>query len=91
MIWQATCILRGMRCESTCEMEAHAPNSDPFMDVPDHQSALLEMKEVLSRRLPFFYRYASRLLGNPADAEDAVQEGLLAAYRHIGQFRGSRR
>jgi len=46
------------------------------------------MKEVLSRRLPSFYRCALRILGNAADAEDAVQEALLAAYRHIGQFRG---
>jgi RNA polymerase sigma-70 factor (ECF subfamily) len=27
-------------------------------------------------------------LGNAADAEDAVQEALLAAYKHINQFRG---
>jgi RNA polymerase sigma-70 factor, ECF subfamily len=58
------------------------------MHVSGRQSAVLEMKEVLSLRLPSFYRYALRLLGNAADAEDAVQEALLAAYRHIGQFRG---
>jgi RNA polymerase sigma-70 factor (ECF subfamily) len=46
------------------------------------------MKEVLSHRLPSFYRYALRLLGNAAEAEDAVQDALLAAYRHIDQFRG---
>ena len=46
------------------------------------------MQEILSLRLPSFYRCALRLLGNSADAEDAVQEGLLAAYRHIDQFRG---
>ncbi len=58
------------------------------MDVSGHQSAVLEMKEVLSLRLPSFYRCALRLLGNASDAEDAVQEALLAAYRHIDQFRG---
>jgi RNA polymerase sigma-70 factor, ECF subfamily len=46
------------------------------------------MKEVLSLRLPYFYRCALRILGNAADAEDTVQEALLAAHRHIGQFRG---
>jgi len=46
------------------------------------------MKEVLALRLPYFYRCALRVLGNAADAEDAVQEALLAAYRHIDQFRG---
>ena len=58
------------------------------MDVSGHESAVLEMKEVLSLRLPSFYRCALRILGNAADAEDAVQEALLAAYRHIDQFRG---
>ena len=58
------------------------------MSVSGHESAVLEMQEILSRRWPSFYRCALRLLGNAADAEDAVQEGLLAAYRHIGQFRG---
>jgi RNA polymerase sigma-70 factor (ECF subfamily) len=62
--------------------------SDPCMDVSGHESAVLEMKEVLSLRLPSFYRCALRILGNAADAEDAVQEALLAAYRHIDQFRG---
>jgi RNA polymerase sigma-70 factor, ECF subfamily len=43
---------------------------------------------ILSRGLPSLYRGAYRLLGNPADAEDAVQDGLLAAYTHLDQFRG---
>ena len=74
--------------EWICEMQTKIPNRDACMDVPGHQSAVLEMKEVLSLRLPSFYRCALRLLGNAADAEDAVQEALLAAYRHIHQFRG---
>ena len=85
--WQATCILPGMRCESTYEIETQSANAEPRMDGPGHQSAVLEMQGILSLRLPSFYRCALRLLGNAADAEDAVQEGLLAAYRHIGQFR----
>jgi RNA polymerase sigma-70 factor (ECF subfamily) len=51
-------------------------------------SAVLEMQQLLSHRWQSFYRCAFRLLGNSADAEDAVQEALLAAYRHVGQFRG---
>jgi RNA polymerase sigma-70 factor, ECF subfamily len=35
-----------------------------------------------------FYRKAYRHLGNAADAEDAVQDALLAAYKHLDQFRG---
>ena len=69
-------------------MQAPAPKIDQCMDVYDHQSAVLEMQEVVSLRFPSFYRCALRLLGNAADAEDAVQEALLAAYRHIDQFKG---
>jgi len=35
-----------------------------------------------------FYRKAYRQLGNEADAEDAVQDALLAAYKHLDQFKG---
>jgi RNA polymerase sigma-70 factor, ECF subfamily len=73
---------------SACQMQAQNSNRDSCIDMSGHQSAVLEMKEVLSLRLPSFYRCALRLLGNRADAEDAVQEALLAAYRHIDQFRG---
>jgi RNA polymerase sigma-70 factor (ECF subfamily) len=44
--------------------------------------------EVLSRYLPSFQRMAFRKLGNAADAEDAVQDALLSAYKHLDQFRG---
>jgi RNA polymerase sigma-70 factor (ECF subfamily) len=47
-----------------------------------------EMLSVVSHRLPSLYRYAHRLLGNQTDAEDAVQDALLAAYKHLDQFRG---
>jgi RNA polymerase sigma-70 factor, ECF subfamily len=43
---------------------------------------------LLSSGLPALYRGAYRLLGNTADAEDAVQDALLAAYTHLDQFRG---
>jgi RNA polymerase sigma-70 factor (ECF subfamily) len=47
-----------------------------------------EMNDVLSRYLPAFYRKAYGYLGNAADAEDAVQDALLAAYKHLDQFKG---
>jgi RNA polymerase sigma factor (sigma-70 family) len=58
------------------------------LDVADHQCSSRKLQEVLSLRLPYFYRCALRVLGNAADAEDAVQEAVLAAYKHINQFRG---
>jgi len=62
--------------------------NDQRLEVVDHQSTVRKLQDVLSLRLPSFYRCAFRLLGNAADAEDAVQEALLAAYKHINQFRG---
>jgi RNA polymerase sigma-70 factor, ECF subfamily len=62
--------------------------NDQRLELVDHQSTVRKLQDVLSLRLPSFYRCAFRLLGNAADAEDAVQEALLAAYKHINQFRG---
>jgi RNA polymerase sigma-70 factor (ECF subfamily) len=50
-----------------------------------------EMQDVLSRCLPTFYRKAYRYLGDAADAEDAVQDALLSAYKHLDQFKGQAR
>jgi len=46
-----------------------------------------ELDKALARYLPRFYRYAFRYLSNAADAEDAVQDALVSAYRHLTQFR----
>src|SRR3989442_6663888 len=37
---------------------------------------------------PALYRTALRQLRNPEDAEDAVQDALLSAFKHIAQFEG---
>jgi RNA polymerase sigma-70 factor, ECF subfamily len=67
--------------------------ASPNFAVPESQSfpafaAVGEMEDVFSQRGRSFYRRAYRLLGNTADAEDAVQDALLSAYKHLGQFRG---
>jgi RNA polymerase sigma-70 factor (ECF subfamily) len=46
------------------------------------------LHDVLARSLPSLHRSAYRLLGNVADAEDAVQDALLSACKHFDQFRG---
>jgi RNA polymerase sigma-70 factor, ECF subfamily len=47
-----------------------------------------QLEEILASGLSPLYRRAYRILGNAADAEDAVQDALLAAYTHLNQFRG---
>jgi RNA polymerase sigma-70 factor (ECF subfamily) len=68
--------------------EADAHIQSPRYPVTGDQSAARELQRVLSLYLPSFYRCALRVLGNRDDAEDAVQEALLAAHKHLHQFRG---
>ncbi len=51
-------------------------------------SAAHELGNILSSRLPSLHKAAYRVLGNRADAEDAVQDALLAAHKHLKQFQG---
>src|ERR1700686_4953443 len=62
--------------------------SEQSADVPIHEKETREMQGILSLSLPSFYRRAYRYLGNAVDAEDAVQDALLSACRHLGQFKG---
>lgn len=56
--------------------------------IAHYEPVAREMQDVLSHRLPSFYRIAYRVLGNADDAEDAVQDALLAAHKGLKQFRG---
>lgn len=55
---------------------------------PPYQEELQELTSVIDRRAASFKRIALRVLGNAADAEDAVQDAFLSAYKHLDQFRG---
>jgi RNA polymerase sigma-70 factor (ECF subfamily) len=48
-----------------------------------------ELQDVVSRYLPTLYRRAYRYVGDPHDAEDAVQDALLSAYKHLDQFKAT--
>lgn len=48
-----------------------------------------QLHDAVSRHLPSLYKRAFRYVGDPNDAEDAVQDALLSAYRHLDQFRGT--
>jgi RNA polymerase sigma-70 factor (ECF subfamily) len=58
------------------------------LDIPASDKETREPQDVFSRYLPLLNRTANRYLGNAADAEDAVQDALLSAYKHLDQFRG---
>ena len=52
------------------------------------EGAAQQLEQILASDLPSLYRTAYRILGNTADAEDAVQDALLTAYTRLNQFRG---
>src|SRR5260370_32331118 len=41
---------------------------------------------LFARNARALYQTALRVLGNPEDAEEALQEGLLSAYRNLPRF-----
>ncbi|HEV2495964.1 MAG TPA: sigma-70 family RNA polymerase sigma factor [Terriglobia bacterium] len=43
---------------------------------------------LFARHAGALYQSALKLLGNPEDAEDALQEGMLAAFKNLGRFEG---
>ena len=51
---------------------------------PSEPGAFEALVELYIDRL---YGVARRITGSPQDAEDAVQDALLSAYRHWGEFR----
>lgn len=68
------------------DAETYAPGGELFDGVGGNRFEAME--KAIAERLPSFYRTAYRFLGNRADAEDAVQDALLSAYKHVHEFRG---
>src|SRR6202521_5932265 len=78
--------------------ECHYQQGEPFAELNlDKQSEaqLIErglngdaraLDALFARNTRALYQTALRVLGNPEDAEEALQEGLLSAYRNLGRF-----
>src|SRR5262249_15369762 len=45
-------------------------------------------EELVRRHMRLIYRALIAILGDPTDAQDAMQDTLLSAFRHIGGFQG---
>ena len=68
------------------QRQANVP-VQPRATIRDQEERTQKFQDVLSRHMPAFHRRACRYLGNTADAEDAVQDAILSAYKHLDQFR----
>jgi RNA polymerase sigma-70 factor (ECF subfamily) len=71
-------------------MELQRENMVDHLNSTDlmHGRALEEFENAVSRNLPALYKRAHRYMGNFHDAEDVVQDALLSAYKHLGQYNG---
>jgi RNA polymerase sigma-70 factor, ECF subfamily len=49
------------------------------------------LNELFTRCMPQLRRTAARMLSNPQDSEDALQDGLLSGVRHVSKFQGRSR
>jgi RNA polymerase sigma-70 factor (ECF subfamily) len=87
--WKGACFLVSY-LEETINMQATEAyvGSEQRFETPICEARTQEMDDVLKRCLPSFYRRAHGYLGNAADAEDAVQDALLSAHKHLDQFKG---
>jgi RNA polymerase sigma-70 factor, ECF subfamily len=70
------------------QQQGNRIENDRGIHLTSHEISSPELLHVLSHGLPSLYRRAYRLLGNKTDAEDAVQDAVVAAFRHLKQFRG---
>jgi len=63
--------------------------NQPHPAVHTRQKDLGELEDAVSRYLPRLYSRAYRFVGDAHDAEDAVQDALLSAYKHLDQFKAT--
>ncbi len=72
-------------------MEARLTHNRDQYDpvVQFREESLGELQDAVSRSLSIFYKRAYRYVGDPHDAEDAVQDALLSACKHLDQFKGT--
>jgi RNA polymerase sigma-70 factor (ECF subfamily) len=67
-------------------IESHI-NDERYPAVGLREQGTAELQDAVSRYLPALYKRAYRYVGDPHEAEDAVQDALLSAYKHLDQFK----
>ncbi|HVL83187.1 MAG TPA: sigma-70 family RNA polymerase sigma factor, partial [Pseudonocardia sp.] len=64
------------------------PDDEQTLVVRAQEGDVRAFETLARRHQPALYRVAVRVLGDAGDAEDALQEGLIDAWRRIDRFRG---
>jgi RNA polymerase sigma-70 factor (ECF subfamily) len=75
------------------DMQTHQPHIGDEVGASAQmlKQGIGELEDAVSRYMPVLYKTAYRYVGDPHDAEDAVQDALLSAYKHLDQFQGKAR
>ena len=81
-------LIRGLKGFQVMGARAEAISNAQEPTVYGRQEEIRQLTNIIADRLPSLTRIALRLVGNAADAEDAVQDAFLSAYTHLDQFRG---
>ena len=69
-------------------LDSHIGDGQQY-DVHTGPQGLKDLENAASQYLPSLYRRAYRYVGDPHDAEDAVQDAFLSAYKHLDQFKAT--
>ncbi|MFD9071205.1 RNA polymerase sigma factor [Streptomyces lasiicapitis] len=81
----------GDRGRTPEETDAPLPHEDALLVVRAAEGDDEAFEALVHRHAPVLLRLATRLLGSPTEAEDAVQEAFVSAWRKLPEFRGDAR
>lgn len=73
--------------DAQCGMDDHGP-PDPVLARRAALHDRAAFRAIVHRHGPALYRYARRMLDDPQDTEDCVQEAFAAAWTALPQFEG---
>ena len=83
-----------MHCQSTSRKRKSFDKTSEGAEKPNHLLRLpcsgnrQGLDDLFASSSSHLYQAAFRILSNPHDAEDAVQDSLLCAFRNLNQFQG---
>jgi RNA polymerase sigma-70 factor, ECF subfamily len=89
LLWRTTTVrLVGRGTPVSGRHTSDSDLDDVTLVVRAREGDVAAFSVLAERHQAALYRVALRLLGNAADAEDALQEALLDAWRRLDRFRG---
>jgi RNA polymerase sigma-70 factor (ECF subfamily) len=76
------------RSSMTTQFVSHTQTTDASLIRAGQQGDTQALNTLFHRHQRTLFHSALGIMGNPQDAEDALQDGLLSAFRHLGNFQG---